>query len=144
MSSAAPTFVQKSPNSAPTAKSPDSDISPGTQGPDSSHPADYFSPGSISNNSSRVPSVSAPAKTHILKPDFQSMLDGTSKASSNASLSRSSDDGPDDSGRPSTVSRKSSIASVTFRQPRNPSLPQGVPRKTDNQRLRASSPSPVR
>jgi hypothetical protein len=41
-------------------------------------------------------------------------------------------------------SRHSSLASVSFRPPRNPSLPQGHQRKTDAKRLRNSSPSPVR
>lgn len=42
------------------------------------------------------------------------------------------------------LSRKSSVASVSFRPPQDPSLPQGVQRKTDGQRLRASSPEPVK
>jgi hypothetical protein len=46
-------------------------------------------------------------------------------------------------GEPS-LSRKSSTASVSFRPPKDPSLPQGAQRKTDGRRLRASSPSPVR
>lgn len=47
-------------------------------------------------------------------------------------------------GLPGVESRKSSVASVSFRQPRNPSLPQGNQRKTDARRLRESSPPAVR
>ncbi|KAF7545729.1 hypothetical protein G7Z17_g8964 [Cylindrodendrum hubeiense] len=39
-----------------------------------------------------------------------------------------------------TMARKASISSVTFRRPRNPSLPQGNPQLTTGSRIRASSP----
>lgn len=52
--------------------------------------------------------------------------------------------GASDFERPEGLSRKSSTASVTFRQPHNPSLPQGHQRKTDGHRIRASSPTPVK
>ncbi|KAK7402603.1 hypothetical protein QQX98_011644 [Neonectria punicea] len=38
------------------------------------------------------------------------------------------------------LGRKASISSVTFRKPRNPSLPQGNSKQTDGSRIRASSP----
>ncbi|KAK7421846.1 hypothetical protein QQZ08_009791 [Neonectria magnoliae] len=38
------------------------------------------------------------------------------------------------------LDRKASISSVTFRKPRNPSLPQGNSKQTDGSRIRASSP----
>ncbi|KAH7000190.1 hypothetical protein EDB80DRAFT_105515 [Ilyonectria destructans] len=38
------------------------------------------------------------------------------------------------------MARKASISSVTFRRPRNPSLPQGNPQHTTGSRIRASSP----
>lgn len=146
MASASPAVAQS------PSKSPGSDISPTTQDPASSPPADYFSAGPVANNSARLPSLSVPAKLNALKPDTHSPLGGASTAASNTSMSLTSDEIPDDSrrtsqsgsDRPTTGSRKSSVASVSFRQPRNPSLPQGLPRKTDNRRLRESSPSPVR
>jgi hypothetical protein len=51
---------------------------------------------------------------------------------------------PDENERPNIISRKSSTASVTFRAPKDPSLPQGRQRRTDAGRLRASSPTPSR
>lgn len=134
------------------AKSPDSDISPRTQDPATSAPVDYFSTGTAADSPARVPSESVFAKTDGLKPDSLPPLEGASTGASTTSVSYTSEDVPNDSqrasqsgsDRPTTGSRKSSIASVTFRQPRNPSLPQGQPRKTDNRRLRESSPSPIR
>lgn len=38
------------------------------------------------------------------------------------------------------LDRKASVSSVTFRKPRNPSLPQGNSKQTDGSRIRASSP----
>lgn len=52
--------------------------------------------------------------------------------------------GDDSERRPSAGSRKSSTASVSFRSPSNPSLPQGQQRRTDGRRLRDASPHPVR
>ncbi|KAK3322234.1 hypothetical protein B0H66DRAFT_601699 [Apodospora peruviana] len=129
----------------PTAKSPNSDVSPRTRLPSSS--ADYFSQRPSSHKSPRAPASFAATKgdgLKALKPDILSPLDGASTGASTTSVSddsrRPSQSGSD---RPTTGSRKSSTASVTFRAPRNPSLPQGLPRKTDNRRLRESSPSPV-
>ena len=135
-----------------SSKSPDSDISPRTQDPANSSPVDYFSTGPVADSSARVPSVSVTAKTDGLKTDTFPPLEGASTGASTTSVSYTSEDAPNDSqrasqsgsDRPTTGSRKSSIASVSFRQPRNPSLPQGLPRKTDNRRLRESSPSPIR
>jgi len=36
--------------------------------------------------------------------------------------------------------RKASVSSLTFRRPRNPSLPQGDSKRTDGNRIRAASP----
>ncbi|KAK0630560.1 hypothetical protein B0T17DRAFT_486898 [Bombardia bombarda] len=138
-------------NSYPaTTKSPDSDVSPRTQ-VSSGAPGDYFS--SNSDDDSQ-------------KPDASSLTGGASidastggATSTAGSTSITGDDGLDESRRtshsgasgasgasdhPTTGSRKSSTASVSFRPPRNPTLPQGHPRTTDNKRLRASSPEPVR
>ena len=118
------------------AKSPDSDVSPGTQAP--SVPADYFLVKSGLDDDRKPggafvqqPFVPVPASTDAST---------TATQASNSSSRQSSND----NGRLQGESRKSSSASVTFRPPRNPSLPQGHPRKTDNRRLRDSSPSPVR
>ncbi|KAM7202277.1 Abscisic acid G-protein coupled receptor domain containing protein [Naviculisporaceae sp. PSN 640] len=150
MASASPAVAQNSHIAAAT-KSPDSDVSPRTRDPASSPSVDYFSE-DVNNSSTGTPSVPVPAKINVLKPDSPSPLEGASTVPSITSLSLASNDIPDDSrrisqsgsDRPATGSRKSSVASVSFRQPRNPSLPQGLPRKTDNRRLRESSPSPIR
>ncbi|KAK3997708.1 hypothetical protein QBC44DRAFT_71396 [Cladorrhinum sp. PSN332] len=128
------------------AKSPDSDVSPHTKL--NSDPSDYFSkespaPG-VKTDSAPVPGAAAPpivvassgastAGTTITTSSSNSGSDGLGK------LRQASHDNDE---RPNVPSRKSSSASVTFRPPRNPSLPQGVPRKTDNRRLRESSPEP--
>ncbi|KAK4044695.1 hypothetical protein C8A01DRAFT_31194 [Parachaetomium inaequale] len=119
------------------AKSPDSDVSPGTIVP--SVTTDYFSAESGANGDSRpngayrpFASASTDASTTTLASISEEGQVDSSRQTSN------------DSSRPSVGHRKSSAASVTFRPPRNPSLPQGHPRKTDNRRLRESSPSPVR
>jgi hypothetical protein len=118
-------------------KSPDSDVSPGTKVP--SPPADYFSTSGVNGH----------LKSNGARPAFVAASTGASTTTTLTSISEefhldSSRQSSNDSGRPSDGRRKSSTASVTFRSPRNPSLPQGNPRKTDNRRLRESSPSPVR
>ncbi|KAK3368164.1 hypothetical protein B0H63DRAFT_454965 [Podospora didyma] len=134
------------------AKSPDSDVSPRTTQGD----GDYFSPASGSGASSSSQAVLATAA----KEDGAASLNAASLigASSTTASTTTSSSAPWEPGfnserRPSqtssdhpgpgAMSRKSSSASVSFRAPRNPSLPQGNPRKTDNRRLRESSPSPV-
>ncbi|KAK3940340.1 hypothetical protein QBC46DRAFT_126381 [Diplogelasinospora grovesii] len=129
-----------------TDKSPDSDVSPLTP-----MRADYFSVKSASptpadrpckvtfaaggrdgdRGSSTSPGVSPGNSASSLGEGTATVGSSSRRASSNGSE------------RPHTMSRKSSAASVSFRPPRNPSLPQGLPRKTDSKRLRESSPSPV-
>ncbi|KAL2201133.1 hypothetical protein P885DRAFT_26532 [Corynascus similis CBS 632.67] len=122
---------------SPGAKSPDSDVSPGTVVP--LVPADYFSANLRVNDDAKVreaPRQFASASTDISTTTLASISEEDHLESSRQSSN--------DSSRPSVDHRKSSATSVTFRPPRNPSLPQGHPRKTDNRRLRESSPSPVR
>ncbi|KAK4115270.1 hypothetical protein N656DRAFT_766520 [Canariomyces notabilis] len=127
---------------SPLAKSSsDSDVSPGTRTP--SAPTDYFSVkpdtrakrDSYQRSNGRSPpsaTASTDASTTTLASISEEGQVGSSQYSSNDSFDRAQ-----------VPSRKSSSASVTFRPPRNPSLPQGNPRRTDNRRLRESSPSPV-
>ncbi|KAK4167567.1 hypothetical protein QBC43DRAFT_203299 [Cladorrhinum sp. PSN259] len=129
------------------ARSPDSDISPHTK--TNSDPTDYFlqvSPTSgVKTDGAPGPGASAP-------PMVASSRASTAGTTVTTSSSNSVSDGlgklrqvsQDNGELPNVLSRKSSSASVTFRPPRNPSLPQGVPRKTDNRRLRESSPEPRR
>ncbi|KAK4189541.1 hypothetical protein QBC35DRAFT_450168 [Podospora australis] len=139
-------------------KSPDSDISPHTK-PSSSVTADYFSASSASDRPPQVSFASGLKASDPRVPDAASppivgaLSSGTSTTTVTSSFGSTEDrtdtlpsrQGSNDSGdRPIIASRKSSTASVTFRPPRNPSLPQGIPRKTDNQRLRHSSPEPVK
>lgn len=127
-------------SSPPTAMSPGSDVSPGTQV--SPIPCDYFSAklgldGDRKRDGASPPS--AAASTDASTVTLASISEEHQESHVTNSRQSSSD-----SRRPLMGSRKSSSASVTFRQPRDPSLPQGNPRKTDQRRLRASSPSPVR
>ncbi|KAK0711384.1 hypothetical protein B0H67DRAFT_287361 [Lasiosphaeris hirsuta] len=138
-----------------TAKSPDSDVSPTSQVV--FRTTDYFTTGPVTNRDS--PKLVVP--TSVAKVDVGQRRDAAPPSATNStapstttSASIGGEDGTTDSRRPShngeyldlghALSRKSSSASVSFRAPRNPSLPQGLPRKTDNQRLRESSPSPIR
>lgn len=120
-----------------SSNSPDSDVSPGTLVP--SVRADYFLAESDldSDRKPRTSPLFAPASadastTTTLASISEEHQEDYSRQSSN------------DNSHPVIRSRKSSNASVTFRPPYNPSLPQGNPRKTDNRRLRDSSPSPTR
>ncbi|KAB5570571.1 hypothetical protein GE09DRAFT_712227 [Coniochaeta sp. 2T2.1] len=159
--------------SAPSAaKSPDSDVSPRAQAPQpKSQSGDYFSttPDSASkkdngNGGNRsqggVKFASLPTSTSRSaqifdqnSPNFHrgSIASSTSQGTSAQSPGEQSEepgsrrvsDAPSMSFPEGSMSRKSSVASVTFLPPR-PNLPQGGPRKTDGERLRASSPEPTR
>ncbi|KAL2164323.1 hypothetical protein VTH06DRAFT_3539 [Thermothelomyces fergusii] len=123
--------------SSSSAKSPDSDVSPGTAAP--SGAADYFSANPRANGGSKAREPSrlfASASTDVSTTTLASISEEDHVEGSRYP--------PNESSRPSVEPKKSSATSVTFRPPRNPSLPQGHPRKTDNRRLRESSPSPVR
>ncbi|KAJ4304267.1 hypothetical protein N0V88_001880 [Collariella sp. IMI 366227] len=117
------------------AKSPDSDVSPGTKVPAVS--AGYFSTESGADGDQKLNGKTitfAPVSTDVSTTTLTSISEEGRRGSRQDS---------NDSDRPFAIQRKSSTASVTFRPPRNPSLPQGNPRKTDNRRLRESSPSPI-
>ncbi|KAH7632208.1 hypothetical protein B0T09DRAFT_260473 [Sordaria sp. MPI-SDFR-AT-0083] len=131
-------------------KSPDSDVSPRTQNP--SKPKDYFSPQlkvHSSDSENTTPAVDYRAAT--TSPTSGTSASRRVSIASPLSLAdsfqdesrRTSQSGGSSSDRPPVGSRKSSTVSISFQAPRHPSLPQGKPRKTDNRRLRASSPSPA-
>ncbi|KAL2262123.1 hypothetical protein VTK26DRAFT_2390 [Humicola hyalothermophila] len=122
-------------SSSSVAKSPDLDVSPGTQ--PAPAPSDYFSTKSDPGGSRRD-------LGGTLRPSLVSASTDASGTATQASGSSRQSSTTDNGAHSLAESRKSSAASVTFRPPRNPSLPQGHPRKTDNRRLRDSSPSPVR
>ncbi|KAJ9142516.1 hypothetical protein NKR19_g7203 [Coniochaeta hoffmannii] len=167
MSDQAKLLKRASAAASSTAKSPDSDVSPRTQAPQSaSQPGDYFSNRRDSTSKKNdgtqgsikfAPTTTTSRSAQIYDQNSASFHRG-SVASSNSpgpiaqSPSEQTDQGS--SRRASealsigqadlSLSRKSSVASVTFRPPKDPNLPQGAQRKTDGQRLRASSPEPVR
>ncbi|KAK0736877.1 hypothetical protein B0T21DRAFT_286880 [Apiosordaria backusii] len=132
-------------SSPKAAKSPDSDVSPRTT--TTKTPTDYFAAGPSPKQSPQA----SPGAT-IPFPPLATASSGASTTTL-TSTSNSAEDGLDglrqgsnaSSNRPGVASRKSSTASVTFRPPRNPSLPQGEHRKTDiKTRLREASPEPVK
>ena len=152
--------------SAPSAtKSPVSDISPRAQ---ASQPAfqsgDYFSTSRESaGNSSQggVKFASLPTSTsrsaQIFEQNSPNFHRGSIASSSSQGTSAQSpgEQGEESGSRKASLalstdfpegalSRRSSVASVTFRPLQDPNLPQGGPRKTDSHRLRAASPEPVR
>ena len=94
-----------------TVRSPDSDVSPSSK----PNNPEYFAPGEADNNSEPKPGVSF---GELHKPT----------------------EGIENKTLDSSVRRKSSVSSVTFRKPQNPSLPQGDHQVTGGSRLRASSP----
>lgn len=153
-------------SSAP--KSPDNEVSPRTQGSGAvSQPGDYFSPGRNSSNATNnghhngvkfAPTTTVSRSAQIYDQNSASSHRGSigSSASPETTTQSPSSEQTDPAGSrgvsggqsPGQVgestSRKSSAASVSFRAPQDPRLPQGTQRKTDGQRLRASSPEPVR
>ena len=144
-----PTSLFPPPPSTGPANASDDDVSPRTQAKppvsQESGPVDYFSlksgPPSLANAAptdllARRPHPSAgtlsprDSSSTVISPASSNTIELPSASNSEGRLDESS--------------RKSSFVSVTFREPRNKSLPQGRQRKTDAKRLRASSPSPVR
>ncbi|EEU39539.1 uncharacterized protein NECHADRAFT_81825 [Fusarium vanettenii 77-13-4] len=126
-------------------KRSDSDISPKTTVPRSDSEtrgpkADYFSCDSNtvdgSNTSVRASDGDDGSSGHKSSVSF---------AADPPSVRSASLESNDNAGKPtgSLISRHSSISSVTFRSPKNPTLPQGKPQKMGNERIRVSSPAPA-
>jgi hypothetical protein len=141
-------------------KSPD--VSPGTQTSPRSTPSDYFSAERDRGGSSKDCTAKASSNPAAVSRSVQ-IYDSNSPnlhracpastTSPTASPLSPEESGPYDSRRsssasnsaqPEGLSRKSSVASVTFRAPQNKSLPQGHQRRTDGRRLRVASPEPVK
>ncbi|KAK4152867.1 putative universal stress protein [Chaetomidium leptoderma] len=133
--------VSRLTSSSPAAKSPDSDVSPGTKVP--AVPADYFSTADGANGHSKPNRASPPFVAGSTDASTSTLTSISEECHLECQLGNPRQSS-NDSSRPSVGHRKSSTASVTFRPPRNPSLPQGNPRNTTNRRLRDASPSPVR
>jgi hypothetical protein len=122
------------------ARSPDSDVSPGTENPRAANThskAEYFP----NDSSNAAEGSNTSVKT--------SSWDGSSERKSSISFvadlpkpnsGTTTDEDEAEGRRRSSLGRKSSTSSVTFRAPRNPSLPQGSQKQTDATRIRASSP----
>jgi len=134
---------------SPLARSPDSDVSPRTQATPTGE--NYFDATSydakrefegtaMSGQDTRLRLDVVPSSGTSTAPSTTTSASGVGQDDSTNSRRPSYND----SDHPAVISRKSSSASVQFRPLRNPSLPQGLPRKTDNRRLRESSPSPVK
>jgi hypothetical protein len=99
----------------------------------SSRSAQIYDQNSANFHRGSIASSASPGTT-AQSPSEQSDSVGSRRASETPSIGQFGE----------SLSRKSSVASVRFRPPLDPRLPQGVQRKTDGQRLRASSPEPVR
>lgn len=139
---------------AGAAQSPDSDVSPSSHPPnaDAEKPgADYFVPripdaaGGDQQPSNAPGPIAGPFvafQQPVTKSNASHTTEGGSLAadSSCVASSRSSEQ----TSAELASSRKSSVASVSFRQPANPALPQGLQRSTGSYRHRTSSPMPVR
>jgi len=128
------------------ARSPDSDISPRTQ--PTQKAGEYFDAVSPASKQEADSTATGRLRIDVERSSGPSTAPSTTTSVSvggpDDSATHSRRPSHNDSDRPGVVSRKPSCASVQFRPPRNPSLPQGLPRKTDNRRLRESSPSPMK
>ncbi|OHF03706.1 universal stress protein family [Colletotrichum orchidophilum] len=132
------TMTGPSPRSMLSVQSPDSDISPGTPvQPTDQTKSDYFSIESQRKDDEIKANDAEPLSraTTLSSYASPSPLDSAT-GSFSAESSRTESYG----GRP----RGSSTASLSFAPLRNPSLPQGNQKKTDKERIRASSPPPER
>ncbi|KAL2881642.1 hypothetical protein SGCOL_002788 [Colletotrichum sp. CLE4] len=137
-----------SPRSMLNVQSPDSDVSPKSpmQSSDQTK-TDYFSIESSSQAQSQSQSQrkDEETKTNDAEPlsratTLSSFASPSPLESGTGSFSAESSRTESYGGRP----RGSSIASLSFAPPRNPSLPQGNQKKTNKERIRASSPPPER
>ncbi|KAI3539107.1 hypothetical protein CABS03_05388 [Colletotrichum abscissum] len=114
------TMSGPTPRSMLNVQSPDSDVSPKTPiQPSDQTKTDYFS-------------IESSSQAQSQKKDEEKSATGSFSAESSRTESYG--------GRP----RGSSIASLSFAPLRNPSLPQGNQKKTNKERIRASSPPPER
>lgn len=123
-------------------QSPGSDVSPRTQ--PASKGADYFNPMKKLHGSSSSGSESkAAGQTEAGAPVH--MVDAKCKDKEIDNISEASATSPGETmpspGNSEPPSRKASVSSVTFRRPKNPSLPQGEKKGLhDGRRIRAASP----
>ncbi|KAK7453084.1 universal stress protein family [Colletotrichum acutatum] len=133
-----------SPRSMLNVQSPDSDVSPKTPiQPSDQTKTDYFSIESSSQAQSRKKDEEI--KANDAEPlsratTLSSFASPSPLESATGSFSAESSRTESYGGRP----RGSSIASLSFAPLRNPSLPQGNQKKTNKERIRASSPPPER
>ncbi|KXH37454.1 universal stress protein family [Colletotrichum simmondsii] len=130
------------PRSMLNVQSPDSDVSPKTPiQPSDQTKTDYFSIESSSQAQSQKKDEEA--KANDAEPlsratTLSSFASPSPLESATGSFSAESSRTESYGGRP----RGSSIASLSFAPLRNPSLPQGNQKKTNKERIRASSPPP--
>ncbi|KXH65801.1 hypothetical protein CSAL01_11147 [Colletotrichum salicis] len=138
------TMSGPSPRSMLNIQSPDSDISPKSpMQPSDQTKTDYFSIESSSQSQSQRKDEET--KTNDAEPlsratTLSSFASPSPLESATGSFSAESSRTESYGGRP----RGSSIASLSFAPLRNPSLPQGNQKKTNKERIRASSPPPER
>lgn len=138
------TMSGPSPRSMLNVQSPDSDVSPKTPiQPSDQTKTDYFSIESSSQAQSQRKDEET--KTNDAEPlsratTLSSFASPSPLESATGSFSAESSRTESYGGRP----RGSSIASLSFAPLRNPSLPQGNQKKTNKERIRASSPPPER
>ncbi|KAK1476188.1 hypothetical protein CCUS01_05293 [Colletotrichum cuscutae] len=132
------------PRSMLNVQSPDSDVSPKTPiQPSDQTKTDYFSIESSSQAQSQKKDEET--KANDAEPlsratTLSSFASPSPLESATGSFSAESSRTESYGGRP----RGSSIASLSFAPLRNPSLPQGNQKKTNKERIRASSPPPER
>ncbi|TID02465.1 Universal stress protein A family protein C25B2.10 [Colletotrichum higginsianum] len=133
------TMSGPTPRSMLDVQSPDSDVSPKTQAqPSGKAESDYFT---VESQPQRKEEETKGGDAEPLsRATTLSSIAGPSPQSTTESFSAEWPRAESYGGRP----RGSSVASLAFAPLRNPSLPQGSQKKTDKERIRASSPPPER
>lgn len=121
----------------PVVQRTDSEVSPKTTNPPRGSNIDYF-PESNTSDGLGIAQVATGNESSVPETSISAVPDATdarnSSLESNNGLTATE----------TMLQRKSSTSSVTFKGPRNPSLPQGKPQSINGERLRESSPPPLR
>lgn len=116
----------------------DSDVSPKTINPTQDSEIQYFPTSNTTGGSNNDANVNVDHESSARKGSVSAEPDAPNTR--NSSIESNNALIVDET----TLQRKASTSSVTFKKPRNPSLPQGKPHSITGERLRGSSPPPSR
>jgi hypothetical protein len=120
----------------PVASPESEDISPKTPAPEKSGNGGYFPP-AAPPVSAEHPDAPCPAMEDKGKGRETDAVEASPTTPTSPGITFAD-------GENGAHGRKASVSSISFRRPRNPSLPQGSSKMTDGKRIRAGSPPPMR